>query len=200
MTQVKSQETEIVQLINTPLLCPIINGQPYVVVKSIVEGIGLNYQNSMKNLADSRLNEFKIEYKLTEAFGGLNVGKTYFALPVRRIAAWLYSINANKVNEDAREILFKFQEQCDEVLFKHFFGSPELEHPFFKEKTRLTLELTQLEGDALRLKQEFYASPEGQALAELERKARRVRKQLRSNEKEQTKAIHTMYNHQKAIE
>jgi hypothetical protein len=165
-----------------------------------VDGIGLNYQNAMKNLADSRLNDYKIEYKLTEAFEGLNQGKTYFALPVRKVTAWLYTINANKVNENSREKLFKLQTECDEVLFKHFFGRPELEHPFFQEKSRLTLELSEIEIDIKELKAQILKTPEGRELAKKEQKARNVRRQLRSNEKDQVKAIHQLYNPKKALE
>jgi len=43
-------------------------------------------------------------------------GYKYFALPIRKIAGWLNSININKVKPEVRPILETYQEECDDIF------------------------------------------------------------------------------------
>jgi hypothetical protein len=43
MKNIDYQNTEIVKFNETRMVCPIINDEPYVIAKSIIDGIGLNY-------------------------------------------------------------------------------------------------------------------------------------------------------------
>lgn len=91
-------------------------GEPYVIMKPLVENVGLAWQSQ--------------HVKLTEKFGSVITiivttggdGKQYemTSLPLRKLPAWLYSINPNKVAPHLRDKIVRYQEECDEVLWQYW--------------------------------------------------------------------------------
>lgn len=127
-------KTQIVKFQNTQIVCPIIDNEPYVLVKSVIDGIGLNYDTAISNLNNNeRLKRYLAEWQVMSAEFDeitcrkfdISFGYSYTVIPVRKVAAWLYSIQIGKVKEPARSKLIKFQEKCDDVLFEYFFGRPQ---------------------------------------------------------------------------
>ena len=53
-------------------------------------------------------------------------GKTYemFALHLRSLAGWLFSIRASRVAPELREKLTRYQREANDVLYRHFAGAP----------------------------------------------------------------------------
>jgi hypothetical protein len=94
------------------------NSQPFVAMKSVVESMSLNWQTQHR--------------KLKEKFGSVIVimtttagdGKKYemTCLPLRKLAAWLYSINPNKVAEHLRDKVRQYQDECDDALWDYWPG------------------------------------------------------------------------------
>jgi hypothetical protein len=94
-------------------------GQPYVVMKPLVRALDLDWRSQYE--------------KLTEKFGAVMVeitttgadGKRYpmVCLPLRKLPAWLYSINTGKVSAALRPKVIRYQEECDEVLWRHWTGT-----------------------------------------------------------------------------
>lgn len=90
--------------------------QPFVAMKPIVENMGLAWVPQY--------------VKLTEKFGSVVTiiittggdGKQYemISLPLRKLPAWLYSINPNKVAPALREKIIRYQDECDEVLWQYW--------------------------------------------------------------------------------
>ncbi|MGV0999778.1 MAG: phage antirepressor N-terminal domain-containing protein [Fluviibacter sp.] len=68
--------------------------------------------------------------KLTDKFGStvmiiMTVGedgkdREMVCLPLRKIPAWLYSINPNKVDPAIRSKVIQYQEECDDVLWRYW--------------------------------------------------------------------------------
>jgi hypothetical protein len=68
--------------------------------------------------------------KLTEKFGSFTVKITTVAedgkpremvcLPLRKFPAWVYSVNPGKVAPELREKILRYQEECDDVLWKYW--------------------------------------------------------------------------------
>lgn len=91
-------------------------GEPHVVMRPIVENVGLDWKSQYD--------------KLTEKFGATVVIITTVAedgrqrqmisLPLRKLPAWLYSINPNKVAPHLRDKIVRYQEECDEVLWQYW--------------------------------------------------------------------------------
>ena len=91
-------------------------GEPFTPVKPIVENLGLSWASQTVKLNENRgrYGCFDIE---TPSAGG---PQKMICIPVRKVTAFLYSINANKVREDLRDKLIRYQEECDEVLWQYW--------------------------------------------------------------------------------
>lgn len=92
------------------------NGQPYTPMKPIVDGMGLDWKSQFVKLKE-RFNSTMVEITTVA-----NDGKSrlMICLPVRKLAAWLYSIHANKVKPELRDTVIKYQEECDDVLWDYW--------------------------------------------------------------------------------
>ena len=151
-----TNKLEIVNFYQDKLYCPVINGEPYTIVNTIVKSLGVNYSNTMEKLrSHSRFGEIigtlqvKRERRGKNQYGATHIsftqkdeilqfsdhnsgvwqviyeqikGYKYTVIPVRKIAGWLYSISVDKVKPAAKPSLERYQNECDDVLFMHFFG------------------------------------------------------------------------------
>lgn len=92
------------------------NGQPYTPMKPIVEGMGLDWAAQFNKLKQ------KFASTIAEIAMVANDGKSrsMLCLPMRKLAAWLYSVNANKVKPELRDTVIKYQEECDDVLWDYW--------------------------------------------------------------------------------
>lgn len=91
-------------------------GQPFTPVKPIVENLGIDWANQSVKLQNT--SHFNCCDITTVAQDGKN--RKMLCIPVRKVTAFLYSINANKVREDLRDKLIRYQEECDEVLWQYW--------------------------------------------------------------------------------
>lgn len=200
---VPTQHAEIVKFNNTKIVCPIINDEPYVIAKSIIDGIGLSYNSAIENLkSNERLKSYLTEWSVrflnfddqTLRELGLNGYNFYTVLPVRKVAAWLYSIQVSKVKEPAKSILIKFQDRCDDVLFQYFFGRKELEQTYFDEKKSLLMQKRVLDTKIKELRTMLLNTPEGKELNECETDLKTVKIKLQRLEQKQFGMIYSMFD------
>lgn len=91
-------------------------GQPYVAMKPIVRGIGLDWKSQHAKL----LNRFNSTMAIITTVGKDGKPREMLCLPLRKLPAWLYSINLKKVSPAIREPLQRYQEECDEVLWQYW--------------------------------------------------------------------------------
>ncbi|WP_392559794.1 phage antirepressor N-terminal domain-containing protein [Orbus mooreae] len=92
------------------------NNEPYVPMKPIVDGMGLDWGaqfTKIKNKFNSTIAEITIV-----ASDGKN--RMMSCLPLRKLPAWLYSIQPNKVKPELKDTVIKYQEECDEVLWQYW--------------------------------------------------------------------------------
>ena len=196
------QHTEIVKFNQKEMVCPIIAGEPFVIVKSIIDGIGLNYDTAMANLkSNEKLKRYLAEWHvISEKYNditcrslGLNYGYIYTALPVRKVAAWLYTIQTAKVKEPAKSLLLKFQEKCDDVLFQHFFGRRELEQTYFEEKKGLLMQKRALDSKIKSLRNFLYNMPASKELSQTENELKQVKTRLQRLEQKQFGVVYSLF-------
>lgn len=90
-------------------------GDPYVPMKPVVEGMGLAWQVQHRKLA-SKFSKGIIEMVIPSAGGN----QTMTCLPLRKLPAWLYSVQPGKVSPEIREKVVAYQEECDEVLWQYW--------------------------------------------------------------------------------
>lgn len=92
------------------------NGQPYTAMRPIVEGMGLAWQAQFEKLKQ-RFNSVIMEIMTTG-----KDGKQYqmLCLPLKKLFGWLMTISPNKVKPELRDMVIKYQEECDDVLWDYW--------------------------------------------------------------------------------
>jgi hypothetical protein len=92
------------------------DNEPFVAMKPVVENLGLAWQAQHAKLAE------KFESTITIIVMVAEDGKTreMTCLPLRKLPAWMYSINPNKVNPELREKIVRYQQECDDALWDYW--------------------------------------------------------------------------------
>ncbi len=91
------------------------NGEPYVPMKPIVEGMGLAWGAQFVKLKQ-RFSKGVSEIEIPTKTG--NQDMTCLAL--RKLAGWLATISPNKVKASIRDKVIRYQEECDDVLYEYW--------------------------------------------------------------------------------
>lgn len=110
---------------NTAFLVPFANGEltlidndgePYVAMKPVVEGMGLTWKTQYRKIVQ-RFNSVMVEMTTTG-----KDGKQYsmLCLPLKKLLGWLMTISPNKVKAELRATIVRYQEECDEVLWQYW--------------------------------------------------------------------------------
>lgn len=92
------------------------DGQPFVAMKPIVDNMGLDWKTQHE----------KLTAKFSSVMGIIPTtgadGKTYemVCLPLRKIPAFLYSVNPSKVKPELREKIVCYQSECDDALWDYW--------------------------------------------------------------------------------
>jgi hypothetical protein len=92
------------------------NNEPYVAMKPIVTNMGIDWNGQRTKLVE------KFSSTVEEISSVAEDGKlrSMTCIPLRKLAAWLYSISPNKVAPELRDKIIQYQEECDEVLWNHW--------------------------------------------------------------------------------
>lgn len=93
------------------------NGEPYTPMKTIVEGMGLDWKSQYAKLKQ-RFASCVVE--ITMQLNGDNQKRSVVCLPVRKLFGWLSTISPNKVRPEIRETIITYQNECDDVLWQHW--------------------------------------------------------------------------------
>ena len=121
---------------NTQLSIVEHNGQPYVPMRPIVKGMGLDWKSQFNKLKQ-RFNSVVVEITTT---GG--DGKQYkmTCLPLKKLFGWMMTISPNKVKPELKETVIKYQEECDDVLWNHWTGKLNARHRAFDELNKIDMD------------------------------------------------------------
>lgn len=84
------------------------NNEPYVPMRPIVEGIGLNWSSQTV-----KLNKHKEKFSCCDITTTGSDGKLYnmLCMPLKKLNGWLFSINPSKVKVTIRDRLISYQEE-----------------------------------------------------------------------------------------
>lgn len=93
-----------------------VDGVPFVAIKPICERLGLAWEPQRRRLSAEK-ERWGTTIRLVPSGGG---EQETICLPINRIAAWLFSIQVNKVAEPLREPLTRYQIEAADVLDRHF--------------------------------------------------------------------------------
>ncbi|QLX32537.1 phage antirepressor N-terminal domain-containing protein [Escherichia marmotae] len=92
-----------------------INNEPYVPMKPVVEGMGMVWAAQFVKLKQ-RFAKGISEIEIPSAGGK----QLMICLAFRKFAAWLSSIQPNKVRPEIRDKVIQYQEECDDVLYEYW--------------------------------------------------------------------------------
>jgi hypothetical protein len=92
------------------------NGEPYVPMKPIVEGMGLTWQSQFEKIKQ-RFKSTITEIVIVAADGK---ERNMICLALRKLAGWLHTISPNKVKAEIRDKVIQYQEECDDVLYEYW--------------------------------------------------------------------------------
>jgi hypothetical protein len=92
------------------------DNEPFVAMKPVVENMGLAWQAQQRKLTDKFGSVITI--MITTGADGKNYEMT--CLPLRKLAAWLYSINPGKLAPELRDKVSRYQNECDDVLWNYW--------------------------------------------------------------------------------
>lgn len=103
------------------------NGGLWVSVRSICDGVGIEWARQCQKLSEDP--KFICIHMYTVAGDGRQ--REMVCLPLNQLNGWLFSINPNKVREDIRPKLLQYQQECMDVLYKHFMPQGEVDMSIF---------------------------------------------------------------------
>lgn len=101
------------------------DGQPFVPMKPVVEGMGLAWQTQHRKLMAGRFAPV-ITMMVTTGFDGKQYEMA--CLPLKKLPGWLMSIHASKVKPDLRENVLAYQDECDDVLWAYWNDGRAVNH------------------------------------------------------------------------
>lgn len=92
------------------------NGEAYTPMKPIVEGMGLDWAAQFTKVKQ------RFASTIAEIAMVAEDGKQRLmtCLPLRKLPGWLYSISVNKVKPALRELVARYQTECDDVLWSYW--------------------------------------------------------------------------------
>ena len=93
-----------------------INNEPYVPMKPIVEGMGLDWASQFTKIKQ-RFTRSVVEITMVASD---RKNREMTCLAFRKFAAWLSTIQPNKVKPEIRERVIQYQEECDDVLYEYW--------------------------------------------------------------------------------
>ncbi len=92
------------------------NGEPYTPMKSIVEGMGMDWSYQSR-----KLNSDKDRWGVAViAIPSIERHNPVTCIPLRKLFGWLQTLQPNRIREDIRDKVIQYQNECDDVLWKHW--------------------------------------------------------------------------------
>ena len=94
------------------------DGQPYVPMRPMVEGIGLDWKSQYRKLAANQ-RRWGMVMMTTVADDGKD--RQMACIPLRKLAGWLSSLEPSRIKVAAvREKIELFQDECDDALWQYW--------------------------------------------------------------------------------
>lgn len=92
------------------------NGEPYTPLRPISDSLGLEWSSQVKKL--NRHQNLTVVTLTTVAGDGNQ--REMLCLPLRKLPAYLYSIDLRRVRKEIRDKVVLYQTECDDVLWNYW--------------------------------------------------------------------------------
>ena len=94
-----------------------VEGKPYVAMRPIVENIGLQWGSQFNRIQRNPVLAKGVFMMKTPSNGG---EQETICLPLSMLNGWLFGVDVNRVREEIRPKLIRYQTECFDVLYRHF--------------------------------------------------------------------------------
>lgn len=91
-------------------------GEPFVVMRPLVAGLGLAWPPQFRKLQDNA-GRWGVINLITPSAGG---SQASLCMPLRKLPAYLFSIEPHKVRDTVRPVIELFQQECDDALWAYW--------------------------------------------------------------------------------
>ena len=142
-----------------------------IAIRPICEALGIDYSRQLKKIKEDPDLGPTVGMKPTVAADGKQ--REMLCMPVEFIFGWLFTINPDNVNEDAREAVRRYRMECYRTLYRHFTGTQKRQ----LEQNRQEIELLERLAD---YNQQKEAITKG--IADTKRKLEQLRNERLKNE------------------
>ena len=110
---------------NTQLSIVEYNNQPYVPMKLVVEGMGLDWKSQHRKLASNP--RWGMVKMTIPSSGGI---QEMLCIPLRKLFGWLNTISPNKVKPQLKQKIEVYQDECDDVLWAYWTNKNGLQEQY----------------------------------------------------------------------
>ncbi|MCG3463107.1 hypothetical protein L7G72_14895 [Xenorhabdus bovienii] len=93
------------------------NNEPYVPMRPIVEGMGMNWASQYTKIKQ-RFNTCVVN--ITMQLPGDKQHRDVVCLALRKLVGWLATISPNKVKSGIKDNVIRYQDECDDVLYEYW--------------------------------------------------------------------------------
>jgi hypothetical protein len=93
-------------------------GEPYTPMRPIVEGMGLAWKPQFQKLMDHK-KRWGVTILVTQLPGDIQ-RRDVTCMPIRKLPGFLATVSPNKVRPEIRDRIIAYQDECDEVLWRHW--------------------------------------------------------------------------------
>ncbi|MBY8074049.1 phage antirepressor N-terminal domain-containing protein [Vibrio fluvialis] len=92
------------------------NGEPYTPMKSIVEGMGMDWSTQARKLRSTPERWGVVMMTIPS----IDAHNSVTCIPLRKLFGWLQTLQPNRIREDIRDKVIQYQYECDDVLWKYW--------------------------------------------------------------------------------
>nr|WP_276319145.1 phage antirepressor N-terminal domain-containing protein [Chromohalobacter salexigens] len=92
------------------------DGEPVVPMKPVVEGMGMDWRTQATKLRNNS-ERWGVVVSTTPSEGG---SQKSACVPLRKLPGWLMTLQPNKMKAGVRDKVIQFQNECDDVLWRHW--------------------------------------------------------------------------------
>lgn len=127
MNENTTAKTNVIPFRKAELLLVEKDGEAFVPMKPIVEGMGLDWKGQHEKLKGDRFKSVMEEISTTGSDGKQYVMS---CLPLRKLAGWLMSIHPGKIkNPEVKQRVIAYQNECDDVLWAYWSEKLKAQQP-----------------------------------------------------------------------
>lgn len=108
----------------------IVDGEPYVALKPIVEDLGLDWSAQYRRVKRDLVLQKAIAMV---AMANSQHGQEMLLIKLKMLPGWFFTIDNSSVSEGVRDRLIKYQEEVYDVIYEYFFSGYALNHRVLRD-------------------------------------------------------------------